>query len=188
MVAVGIVAMFLTIAVPSLYRAVNEDSMRYASEKVMEVCRDARARAILDGKTMELRIRPADRTFSVAATAEAASPAGAPGGFGFDGGSLPGREDYQWGDRMRGHPGSATGPVSPPFKLGQSIAIEGLGVNGEDWTEDEEARVRFYPNGTCDAMSIVLHSLSDNERRNIYLEEVTGLAEMESDRFKFKAR
>ena len=67
------------------------------------------------------------------------------------------------------------------------IIIEGLGVNGEDWTEDESARVRFYPNGTSDEMSIVI--LAENqERRNIWLEVVTGLAEFEVDPQKFKAR
>ena len=71
--------------------------------------------------------------------------------------------------------------------LSDKITIEGLGINGEDWTEDETGRVRFYPNGTSDEMSIVL--LSDRqERRNIWLEVVTGLAEFEVDPQKFKAR
>jgi hypothetical protein len=69
-------------------------------------------------------------------------------------------------------------------KLSPSIVVEGLGVNGEDWTEDDEAHVRFYPNGTCDQMSVVL--LSDKgERRNIWLEMVTGYADVESDPQKF---
>ena len=60
-------------------------------------------------------------------------------------------------------------------------------MSGEDWTEDEEAHVWFYSNGTCDEMSLVL--LSDKgERRNIFLEVVTGLAEFEVDPLKFRDR
>ena len=47
--------------------------------------------------------------------------------------------------------------------------------------------MRFYPNGTSDEMSVVL--LSDqNERRNIWLEVVTGLPELETDPHRFKVR
>ena len=60
-------------------------------------------------------------------------------------------------------------------------------MNGEDWTDDPVARVRFRSNGTCDEMSIVLID-DHNEARNIWLEVVTGLPELESDESKFKAR
>ena len=82
---------------------------------------------------------------------------------------------------------SGEGGGSLSAQLSPSIIIEGLGISGEDWTEDEEARVRFYSNGTCDEMSIVL--LSDKgERRNIFLEVVTGMADYEVDPMKFRVR
>jgi hypothetical protein len=34
-----------------------------------------------------------------------------------------------------------------------------LGVNGFDWTDDEVAYVRFYPNGTSDEMRMILTGL-----------------------------
>ena len=74
------------------------------------------------------------------------------------------------------------------MKLPDGIVIEGLGVNGDEWTEDEEGRVRFYKDGTSDAMSVVLYRAESNERRNIWLEVITGLAEVETDPTKFKAR
>ena len=89
---------------------------------------------------------------------------------------------------MVDHPvASSGGGGGMSVKLSPSIRIEGLGVSGEDWTEDEEAHVWFYANGTCDEMSLVL--LSDKgERRNIFLEVVTGMAEFEVDPLKFKDR
>jgi type II secretory pathway pseudopilin PulG len=177
MVAVGMMVMFVSIGIPTLYRSMNQDSMRKAVSDVMEVCSVARARAILDGAPMELCIRPAQRSFTVGAAADRNS----------DWTGLQPRVDYQFGDRMRAHPEPAPARSGFSVSLSPSIIIEGLGVNGEDWTEDQEARVRFYPNGTCDAMSIVL--LSDKgERRNIWLEVVTGFAELEVDPFKFRAR
>ena len=49
------------------------------------------------------------------------------------------------------------------------------------------AEVRFYPNGTCDELTLVLLS-ERQERRNIWLEVVTGLAFMETDIKEFHAR
>jgi prepilin-type N-terminal cleavage/methylation domain-containing protein len=177
MVAVGIVAVFMTIAIPSLYHGMHEDSMRKAMSDVMEACSTARARAILDGTTMDLCIRPADRTLSVGASAP---PPASEGG-------LEAREEYKFGERMRSHPARSTAPTGFTVKLGPSIRIEGLGVNGDDWTEDEEARVHFYANGTCDEMSIVLRS-DRGEWRNIFLEVVTGMADYEVDPNKWRAR
>ncbi len=186
MVAVGMMAIFMSIAIPTLFQNMHRDSMRKAVSDVMEACSVARARAILDGAPMELRIHPVERTFSVGPAAQA--PAGPPGSeFGPEG--LPERIDYQWGARMEDHGGGAgsSGPSTFSVKLGQSIVIEGLGVNGEDWTEDPQASVRFYPNGTCDEMSVIL--LSDQgERRNIFLEVVTGFADLEVDPLKFRVR
>jgi prepilin-type N-terminal cleavage/methylation domain-containing protein len=200
MVAVGIMAVIMTIAIPTLFQNMHPDSMRKAVKDVMTICSDARARAILDGATMEVRIRPGDRTFSVGPAADSGgNEIGASRSFMFQGdemveqpaagpgGGLPGRKDYKWGDRMDRRPAGGGGPVSGAVTLSPTIIIEGLGVNGEDWTEDEEARIRFRPNGTCDEMSIVLMS-DKGERRNIWLEVVTGLAELEVDPTKFRDR
>jgi hypothetical protein len=91
------------------------------------------------------------------------------------------------GASKAGGGGAPGGGSKFAMKLPDNVHIEGLGVNGEDWTEDAVARVRFYSNGTCDEMSLVLID-QNNERRNIWLEVVTGLPELESDPLKFKAR
>ena len=45
----------------------------------------------------------------------------------------------------------------------------------------EEAHVRFYPNGTCDELRIVLINLENRESRGIFLEVTTGLATIEGN-------
>jgi prepilin-type N-terminal cleavage/methylation domain-containing protein len=183
MIAVGMMAVFMTIAIPYLYRNLHQDSMRKAVSDVVEACSVARARAILDNSPMELRIRPGERAFSVGPLA---APSGdEPSGRGV---GLPARADHRWGDRMSDRPATSSGGGGAfSVTLSKSIVIQGLGVNGEDWTDDAEARVRFYPNGTCEELSIVL--LSDKgEQRNIWLEVVTGFSEVEVDPSKFRAR
>ena len=54
-----------------------------------------------------------------------------------------------------------------------------------DFRLDETARVRFFPNGTSDELTLILLS-EKNERCEILLEVTTGLAEVEWDPNKFR--
>src|SRR3954463_493281 len=63
MVVVGIMAVIMTISVPFFARQMHKDSMRQAVADVTELCREARNRAVLEGRIMELRIAPASKTF-----------------------------------------------------------------------------------------------------------------------------
>jgi prepilin-type N-terminal cleavage/methylation domain-containing protein len=194
MVVVGIIAIVMTIAVPFMRTAFETPRGMGGAVKVLqEAASNARALAILRQTTTELVIRPREGTFEVSMT----------GGSGERGGGIESvdgprvnmasknvaGEDWRMADRKTGGGGGGGRSERDPFsgRLPSGIQIEGLGVNGEDWTEDDVAKVRFYSNGTCDEMSIVLISDS-NERRNVWLEVVTGYAEIESDPRKFKAR
>ena len=182
MVVVAIIAIVMTMGVPFMRNSFEgAKGMSGALKAVQEAASNARAMAILQQTTTELRIRPGDGTFEVGASA------GEPGEHSrLESHDIHG-EDWRMGDRKPAGGGGGGGGGGFKNKLPEGVHIEGLGVNGEDWTEDDVARVRFYPNGTCDEMSIIL--LSDgNERRNIWLEVVTGFAEIESDPHKFKAR
>ncbi len=64
------------------------------------------------------------------------------------------------------------------LKLPHDVLIELLGVNSIELQEADEARVKFFPNGTSDDFTLVLHS-AQGEVRKISLEIVTGLADME---------
>lgn len=182
MVVVAIMGIIMTMSVPTIYRKLHPDSMRRAVSDVMEACDNARSYAVLNGVETELVIRPFDRQIRVVVAGKKREPGEDP----MFSPSVSG-EEWRMPEKAPAEGGSGGGTPLYSGKLGEKIFVEGLGVNGEDWTDDEEARVRFYPNGTCDEMTIVL--LSENqERRNIWLEVVTGLPEFEVDPQKFKAR
>jgi hypothetical protein len=181
-VVVAIMAIVMTISVPFMNNAFNSPKgMNGAMRMVQEACSTARAWAILQQTPQELRIRPGAGVFEVGAASADASPMER-----LESKNLAG-EEWRMADRPSG-PTPQRGGGSYSAKLPDGVVVEGLGVNGEDWTEDEVARVRFYPNGTCDEMSVVLYRPETNERRNVWLEVVTGLPDIETDPTKFKAR
>jgi len=182
MVVVAIMGIVMTLAIPTIYQQLHPESMRKAVSQVMEACSHARARAILNGVDTDLVIHPADREFELSTAPSSPSSAGQNPLFSPD----------VAGNDWRTPPKPAPSPTGVsdnffPLKLSDRIMIEGMGINGEDYTEDEVGRVRFYPNGTSDEMSIVLTS-DKGERRNITLEVVTGMPDVESDPTKFKSR
>jgi|SRR5208283_3925472 len=61
--------------------------------------------------------------------------------------------------------------------LAEGIAMEGIGINLMDFSETEVSGVRFFPNGTSDELTLVLHSGDD--WRKITLEFSTALARAE---------
>jgi len=65
-----------------------------------------------------------------------------------------------------------------------SLTLEMLDVNFVEHRSAPQARVRFFPNGTCDEATIILHN-DANEYRMVYWEVLTGLAIWETDPNKF---
>lgn len=165
MIVVGIMAIIMTIAIPSVYQRLHKDSMRQALVDVTEACRDARAHAIMNGVATELRIRPADRSISVIEGA-APPPAGADGSiYSFEGENL-----------VEHRPGGAS---IFSAKLSDRILIEFIGVNLVGELEKlEEVSCTFYPNGTSDELVILLRS-DQGEIRKITTDVITGIADVE---------
>ena len=62
-------------------------------------------------------------------------------------------------------------------RLSSELVIEELAVNFLPLKDAEEARVRFYPNGTSDEFTIVVQHRG--QWRKISLDIVTGLAELQ---------
>lgn len=60
----------------------------------------------------------------------------------------------------------------------QDCSVEMLDVNLHECKDFDTVRVRFFPNGTCDEMTLVLHSLNGDQWRKISLEIMTGLPQM----------
>ena len=179
MIVVGIIALFMTFSVPFVRNAIDGGKgMTRAIKDVQEACSHARATAILQQTTTELIIRPRDGSLEVGMAGSDVNQHAQL--------DSPDVHGDNW--RMPERNASKSGGGSAfSVRLPDNVHIKGLGVNGEDWTDDPVARVRFRSNGTCDEMSIVLID-DHNEARNIWLEVVTGLPELESDESKFKAR
>lgn len=181
MVVIGIVALVMTISVPAIYRQLHPESLQRTVRDILEVCHAARAQAILSGKPTDLVINTVSRTISVsAASSSPDSPAERLFSPDVSG------QDWRMADRPAASPASAAqGGILTSTRIPPNIQIEGIRLNFLDYTEDEIVRVRFYPNGTCDEFSLFL--LSDRgERRQIFLEVVTGLPDVETDPLKFR--
>ncbi len=59
--------------------------------------------------------------------------------------------------------------------LPDGVAMEAIGINLMDFSQTEESKVWFYPNGTSDELTLVLHSGTD--WRKITLEYSTAIAD-----------
>jgi len=82
--------------------------------------------------------------------------------------------------------GTASGPGDAPAaagvtgKLPDDIKIQMLDVNLREYKEEEIARVKFFPNGTSDEMTVVFVN-DKNVQRAVSLEITTGLADVDAD-------
>ena len=159
MIVVAIIGLIAAMGVPSILQVLRKDGMRKAVSDMKDACNDARARAIFSGRTMEIIFYPQERRWQVteAPLAEVQMPAdnthtnpaptstaGSPWS-GAESGTLPDRVDFAMVD-----------------------------INLGDYLESPEARVFFYPNGTSDELTQVLHS--SDEWQKITLEFSTALA------------
>jgi type II secretion system protein H len=156
MVVVGIMAIVMTMAVPFVYKVRHREAMNKAVRDVMEVCSQARAQAILQGKMTELLFYPKEKRCQVS---------------GYAGEKPPSPEgSVEVGAEPTPPANSGLGAT-----INDTITIEMLDVNLTEYKGQDFARVRFFPNGTCDEFTLVLHS-DKGEWYKIWLEITTGLA------------
>jgi prepilin-type N-terminal cleavage/methylation domain-containing protein len=83
------------------------------------------------------------------------------------------------------HPGDGSFEVPGAYNrtaFPEDIVIDILGVNFIQLEKAEEARVHFFPNGTSDEFTILIHSVSDGAYRKIYMDTVTALPVVENVR------
>jgi len=166
MVAIGIVAVILTISFPFMTQQLHKDSMRQAVKDITDACREARQRAILNGTTTEVRIRPGDRTISAIESGGGASPSFGAAAF---------TEDGEPKVQHRGGGGTIF-----TAKLSDHIWFEYIGVNiDEDIRDREEISASFYSNGTSDAIALLIKS-DRGEVRKIIVDVVTGVPDVET--------
>jgi prepilin-type N-terminal cleavage/methylation domain-containing protein len=162
MVVMAIMAVVLTTGIPLIYNSLRKDPMQEAASAILEACRSARTMAIMQGTPAELIIGPKEHTLSVSP-----SVTGEPGV----------------------HPGppadiAAPEPPAPskivkPFQatISPDVEIGAVYVNLLDFTEADQARVRFFPNGTSDELAVAMHW--NGKVWKISLEILTSIASVE---------
>jgi len=163
MVVVAIMGIILTIGIPSIYQLSKKEGMRKAVSDVWEVCNSARAQAIFRGAPVEVVFHPTERRFEIGS------------------GNAP--QPQEGTDFIVEKPAPQSGS-GQSGQFSDDILIEMLDINLLEYRESDVARVRFFPNGTCDELTLILRS-SRNEWRAISLEVTTGRVNIESDPQKF---
>ncbi len=166
MVVVGIMILIMSIGIPSMFHSLRKDPMRQAVSDIMDACTQARAHAILRGVPAEIQFRPQNGSFNVAMSSQPPVNQGFPGPI-----SVP----------LDARPASSSTAPGPSFsaQLSNQLVVEMLDVNFQELKDEQEARVRFFPNGTCDEFTIVLRWPEKGLYRKITLDIISSLADME---------
>jgi len=177
MVVVGIAALILAISVPFVERTFKRDAVYRAVHVVEDAILNARATAIFNNTATDLVIRPEDRSIQVRAHAAPAPPSSSL--------NVDGVADEENLD-SQGRPAAArdfSRHAPKPFSgsLEDDVTIELLDVNFQEYRDEEEARVRFHPNGTSDEFTIVM-KIGTSAWRKISLDVVTALPTVETMR------
>lgn len=172
MLVVAILCIALAFSWPAIREARHRAPMTQAVKDISDACRNARSKAILSGQPMELRIYPRDMRIEVG-QAPVDAPPSTPDATSSS--SSPTPSDGAPTPTFREPPS----PYISSAQLSDEIRLEMVDVNFTDYTEADIARVRFYPNGTCDQLTMVLRS--DVDFRKISLEVVTSLVRIDTD-------
>jgi Tfp pilus assembly protein FimT len=162
MIVVAIMAIVMTMSVPIVYKVWRKAPMVKAVKDIVEVCSNARSRAIMQGVTTEVVIHPKENRLEVA------GGSGAP--------RAPNAEAATATFSAAAASGSGLSA-----QLSDRIIIETLDVNmsGVEFNDADQVRIRFYPNGVSDEMRMIL--FDGQNRMGIELEITTGLANVVPD-------
>jgi prepilin-type N-terminal cleavage/methylation domain-containing protein len=151
MMVVGIIGLISAMSVPAILSVMRQGPLRKAVNDTVDICIHARAQAILSGKMTEVTFHPLTREVSFSGGSASSAP--------------PGRNGQKSVDSTQ---------------YDSSVAVEMLFINLRDFGASQVAYVRFFPNGTCDEMTLVLHS--GDQWRKITLEPTTALTSVGSVR------
>ena len=166
MIVVAIMGVVLTMGVPIVYKAWHKAPMSRAVSDIIEVCSHARALAIMQGKEVDVVFHPKEGRLEVGGASAPAKGSGSPA-----------------------FPSSVAAPTGSGLsaRLSERVLIELMDINKlpHEFRDDDLAKVRFFPNGTSDELTLILVS-DQNERREITLEVTTGLASVENDPRRFR--
>ena len=160
MIVVAIIGLIAALGVPAILQTFRKEGMRKAVSEVMDVCSDARARAILHGRPTEVDFYPAEKRLEIADAPLDGSPMPPTGAPMNNSGTTPSTP----------LPSNTKGSVVLP----DSVDIAMLDINLVDCSGKDKTSVHFFQNGTCEELTLVLHS--GDEWEKITLEYSTALA------------
>lgn len=172
MIVVAVIGLVAMMGIPAIYHAMHPESLATAVNNVVEACAKARSRAIWESKPVELRWTPVTGQYQVMDAPVDAAPVD-PNAPPAPEAAAPKNDAPETSETAAAKPAGSTSGQLPDM-----IRIDMLDVNFRECKDDDEARVRFYPNGTCDEFTIILHSLDTGESRRISLELVTAMADV----------
>lgn len=166
MIVVGMAALVLTLSVPFVQRTLHQDATQTAVKTFMDGLQNARSIAILGNQATEFIVRPAEGAVSVVVTPPRSFTAAPP-----DVTAVSAEADGVARPKAK---------LPPPFagRLGDTVRLELLDVNFEEKRDAEEARVRFFPNGTSDEFTVVFR-VGTGQWRKISLDMITGTPVLE---------
>ena len=160
MMVVAIIGLIMTMSVPAILRTMHQEPLRKAVNDVLNICSHARAQAILHGVTTTVVFHPQSGEVMLAGIATTNATAGfAP-------------------PELETDTAASNASALNSTHFDDSITIDMLDVNLSEYKDADEARVRFFPDGTSDEMTLIIHS--GDQYRKITLEVTTGLASMEA--------
>jgi prepilin-type N-terminal cleavage/methylation domain-containing protein len=163
MMVVAIMIIALAFSYPAISDMVHRAPMGQAVKDITDACRHARSQAIITDHPMELRIYPKEHRIEVGQASTESSYGSGPV---MNTGSPPSSGYY--------HPKN---PYISSAQISDEVRLEMVDVNFTEYKDADVALVKFYPNGTCDELTLMLQS--GIELRKISLEAVTSLAQVE---------
>jgi len=160
MMVVAIIGLVAVMGIPAMLTELHRGPMSKAVNDVMGICSRARAQAILNGVPTMVVFHPQTREVAIGA------------------GQVSNQISNSTDNPFPSDAPPAAGPKPVnSTQFDDSIAIEMLDINLLEYKDADEARVRFFPNGTSDEMTLVLHS--GDQWRKITIEVTTALASVE---------
>jgi prepilin-type N-terminal cleavage/methylation domain-containing protein len=164
LVAIAIGLIILGLAVPTLRKAIRPP-LAQATRDFLDACIQARSRAIMESRAMQIVIRDGGGEITVEPAPEGVT------------GATNGVSAVSYLRRMEGD-----GP-EPYFarRFADGVAFEAISVNQRNFMDAPAAAVRFFPNGTADQFDGVM-SWHRGEARRLTVEVMTGIADVENVR------
>lgn len=161
MIVMAIIAIFMGMGVPSMMRAMERNDLVRAVRDVIEGCKTARDRAILQRVPWVFIVKENGELNVEAAPGEAQRLKVEAGM----------ENEETGGSNVQASSSTYSGF---PRKLGEDIMVQLIDVNFISYMEAPEARVRFFPNGIADEFTIVM--AWKGKQRTVTVDIITGQA------------